>query len=144
MSARERFTAKIAEPDVRGCWHWTGCVNAAGYGRFKFQGRVQQAHRVAYELLVDVIPEGLQLDHLCRNRSCVNPEHLEPVTQRVNILRGEGRGAKEARQTHCIRGHSLADAYRDKRGKRRCRPCTLTNASAYKRRKRADARELVS
>lgn len=90
------------------CWEWQG-TRDRGYGRC-FVGRPKRyspAHRVAYELAVGPIPEGLTLDHLCRNPGCVNPAHLEPVTNRENILRGVGITAQRARQTHCKRGHLL-------------------------------------
>jgi len=70
------------------CWLWQGIINEAGYGKLKVSKRWVKAHRYSYELFVGDIPEGLTLDHLCRNRSCVNPGHLEPVTLRENVLRG--------------------------------------------------------
>ena len=84
------------------CWLWAGNIDPSnGYGRFS----QTKAHRLVYEALVGEIPEGLDLDHLCRIRACVNPEHLEPVTRKVNILRGEGMGAKYARDPYCAKGH---------------------------------------
>lgn len=78
-----------------GCWLWTGTIAPNGYGYFAIKGRSQQAHRVAYELLVGPIPDGLDLDHLCRVRACVNPDHLEPVTRSENNRRGfEARKAE--------------------------------------------------
>lgn len=83
----ERFTSLVdARPGV--CWRWRGSIQANGYGRFRANGKTTYAHRAAYALFVGPIPDGLGLDHLCRNRWCVNPEHLEPVTQRENIRRG--------------------------------------------------------
>lgn len=83
------------------------------------------AHRVVYEELVGPIPDGLMLDHLCRVRHCVNPEHLEPVTNRENVLRGEGHSAKAARATHCLKGHPYAGENLRilSNGWRRCRAC---------------------
>ena len=85
------------------CWIWTGPKNGSGYGIFSYRGRNQSAHRVAYRLLVGEIPDGLQLDHLCRKRSCINPAHLEPVTRLENVRRGKRpkltiEAAREIRQ----------------------------------------------
>jgi len=105
------------------CWEWTGPLYN-GYGRVKGKKRDEMVHRVAYELLVGPVPNGLQLDHLCRNRGCVNPAHLEPVTNRVNVLRGVSPIARQARQTHCKRGHRLeAPTAYVSRGRRICRTC---------------------
>lgn len=123
----ERFWSKadwdIHEPDR--CWEWLGYITKAGYGQF---GRNMIAHRLAYELEVGEIPAGLQIDHLCRNRSCVNPDHLEPVTGRENTRRGESFSARLAAQTHCKRGHVFTpeNTYvppAGSNGLRRCREC---------------------
>jgi len=100
-------------------------MSANGYGKVNIDGKAKLAHRVVYEALVGPIPEGLQLDHLCRNRACVNPAHLEPVTQRVNILRGTGTAAVHAAKTHCINGHPFdeANTYLYQGNKRMCRRC---------------------
>src|SRR6266568_5486930 len=98
-----RFWAKVDRSGA--CWLWTAHVGEDGYGTFSLDGHHQRAHRIAWVLLRGPIPEGLQIDHLCRVRACVNPDHLEPVTQRENILRGEGISALCARRTHCPQGH---------------------------------------
>lgn len=100
----ERFWSKVNRVPC-GCWIWTGCVGEDGYGRIAFEGRTQVAHRVSYAALVGPIPDGLVLDHLCRNRACCNPEHLEPVTNAENILRGIGPSAQHAMKTRCPAGH---------------------------------------
>lgn len=120
----ERFWAKVHKTPT--CWNWTGASNR-GYGYIGLgPGKGQDvAHRVAYRLLVGPIPDGLTIDHLCRNRGCVNPDHMEPVTTKVNVLRGVGRTARQARQTHCKRGHpfDLFNTYYNNRGNRSCKAC---------------------
>jgi hypothetical protein len=113
----------IPEPNT-GCWLWTGARFRKGYGNFGIDGHNRSAHRVAYELYIGPIPEGLDLDHLCRVPSCVNPDHLEPVTRRENIRRGDSVPARKAAQTHCKRGHPLfgPNLYLWKGG-RICREC---------------------
>lgn len=101
-----RFWAKV-EVLPNGCWQWTAAKNSDGYGLFKIGGRVQGAHRVCYEALIGFIPEGLQSDHLCRNRACVNPAHIEPVTSHENILRGDCPAAMNAQEDLLFPGASL-------------------------------------
>jgi hypothetical protein len=96
-----RFWAKVALPDARGCLVWTGPGSGTGYGKFRRFRRSVFAHRFAYMALVGPIADGLVLDHLCRNRACVRPDHLDAVTQRVNVLRGESPAACHAVATHC-------------------------------------------
>ena len=119
-----RFWEKVNKESGGGCWSWTGYLNF-GYGRFRLQGKHWRAHRLAYSITVGRIPDGKVTDHLCRNRSCVNPEHLEIVDSRTNTLRGESPIAKQARQTHCKRGHELSEGnlYPTKTGYRMCRAC---------------------
>ena len=112
-----------------GCWVWRGAMNGKGYG-LCYEGvspgryRWKMAHRVVYEAAKGPIPTGLTLDHLCRNRACVNPDHLEPVSNRENILRGKGATALNARKTHCKRGHELSDRnLKPNKAGRECRKC---------------------
>jgi hypothetical protein len=95
----------VVQPN--GCWEWTGAHNQGGYATFCQNRKKVLAHRVAYEHWIGPIPEGRVLDHLCRNRGCVNPHCTEAVTDKVNILRGEGAAAKLARRIHCENGHAF-------------------------------------
>lgn len=127
----DRLFAKVAWPsDISACWVWTAMLNVSGYGAIrvgsKLDGstRMVHAHRVSYELAVGPIPDGKEIDHLCRNRACINPMHLEAVTKKVNTLRGESFSAMNAAKTHCDRGHRFDDANTYVwRGWRMCRAC---------------------
>lgn len=101
----------FSECSDRQCWEWKGYVGPNGYGRLiwchRHDRKMLHAHRVAYELMVGPIPDGLQIDHLCRNRRCVNPNHLEPVTAHTNVVvRGLGLSAENAAKKFCKRGHT--------------------------------------
>ena len=127
-STLARFWAKVDVGSPDECWEWTGAKTGKGYGNFTITPHSLWAcaHRVAYEVLVGPIPDGLFIDHLCRNRACVNPSHMEPVTNKVNILRGESPWAQRARMTHCANGHEFTpDNTRIRpNGTRSCRACT--------------------
>lgn len=123
----EQLRTKIAISD-EGCWIWTA-ARSHGYGVVTIDRRLVKAHRSVYQALVGQIPEGLTIDHLCRERACVNPEHLEPVTHRENILRGEGVAAKNAAKTHCPYGHEYDEKNTRRTGGRRvCRECSRLTA----------------
>lgn len=122
--------------DDQPCWLWDMSCTTGGYGQLFYRGRNSYSHRVAYELLKGPIPEGLQLDHLCRNRSCCNPAHLEPVTSRENSLRGMCYEILRAK-THCKHGHEFTpeNTRRHKNGGGRyCRICS--NAASMERKRR--------
>ena len=133
----ERFWAKVEKTDT--CWIWIAALGGGhGYGMIRSpEGRkMLLAHRVAYELLVGPIPPGLELDHLCRNRRCVNPEHLEPVTHRENILRGDSPPAHQVKITHCPRGHEYTAGNTYWQGRKRsCLRCRRDRARRQSRRK---------
>jgi len=107
------------------CIEFAGRKRVDGYGEFKRNGKTYKAHRIAWEKANGPIPPGMQIDHLCRNPACVNVNHLEAVTQRVNILRGFGTAAINARKTKCKRGHPLEGSNLCKTldGRRKCRAC---------------------
>lgn len=119
------------------CWEWTASTTH-GYGRFSRQ----RSHRALYEMLVGPVPEGLELDHLCRNRACVNPDHLEPVTRRVNVLRSPLAAGARARQTHCHLGHEFtpANTLISRRNQRECRACRRRRGNESQRRRRLASR----
>lgn len=144
----QRFRESYAIDAETGCWVWMRARlvgYCGGYGQFYIRSRPHLAHRWAYEKLVGPIPEGLELDHLCRNRACVNPCHLEPVTHRENVLRGEAPAAIHARKTHCKNGHELTGdniyVYSYPRHNitrtRQCKTCARANARRRDRARRA-------
>jgi hypothetical protein len=125
------------------CWPWTGLHHKSGHANFTVGGKRVPAHRWAYERFVGPIPDGLEIDHVkdngCTRRDCVNfLRHLEPVTSRVNTLRGDSPPAQNARKTHCIHGHEFTpENTRMDGNRRRCRQCGRETALAYYHRKRA-------
>lgn len=131
----ERFLAKISISSS-GCWEWTAAINRYGYGRFDPKEKSLFAHRFIYEYYYGSISSELTIDHLCRNRACSNPLHLEQVTTKVNVLRGIGITAMNARKTHCPQGHEYdnENTYRYIfRGKhsRRCKECVKNRQEIY-------------
>lgn len=131
LNELERFRAKYTVCPTTGCWNWTASCTSNGYGQFHINSGAKRnvgAHRWAYETLVGCVPDGLQLDHLCRNRRCVNPAHLEPVTPQVNTLRGATLPARNARKTHCPQGHMYGAPGPDNR--RRCPECNKAKSLA--------------
>lgn len=130
----DRFEAKIF-PLENGCWYWAGVKNNQGYGYINQAGRSVSVHRLSYSLCHGPIPAGMTIDHLCRNRACVNPHHLEVVSQKENTHRGETIAARNSKKTHCLRGHEFTDdnTYIN-RGRRCCRACAwLAGRETYRR-----------
>lgn len=121
----DRFYANVVMGPEQ-CHVWVGNNRGNGYGRIRFDGRVVSPHRWIYEHYKGPIPTGLQIDHLCRNTLCVNPKHLEAVTQRENLLRGTNQVALQAQQTHCKHGHEFTPENTyvgPTKGDRQCRTC---------------------
>jgi hypothetical protein len=132
-----RFWSKVLSQDS-GCWLWQA-ARTDGYGIYSINAKAFRAHRIAYESLVGTIPAEMQLDHLCRNRACVNPGHTEPVSQGENIRRGEAgvpSGAQQRAKTHCRKGHpySEGNTYIRKNGHRTCRTCNAEGQRRMRRR----------
>ena len=136
----ERFWSHV-ERDGDGCWPWKLALSADGYGRFYADASKFLSHRVAYEISVGLIPPGLVIDHLCRNRACANPAHMEPVTRYENsVVRGTGPSSVNLRKTHCKWGHPF-EGYnlivrRD--GGRFCRACGLRRSHEWMARTKAE------
>lgn len=120
-----------------GCWNWTGTVDRGGYGHLSIGAKYVQAHRFAYSLFVGPIAAGMTIDHLCKNRRCVNPDHLEVISLRENVLRSDGPCALNARKTECKNGHPLSGdnlrvLYENGRRRRRCIACARAAQAAFK------------
>lgn len=137
---KERFDAKwIPEPNS-GCWLWIA-TNRGGYGRVKFRGRLCEAHRVSWVLYRGDLPDNLDIDHKCRNRCCVNPDHLEPVSHRINVLRGVAPTAVNAAKTRCVNGHEFSRENTIETVSaagtvyRKCRECGRKRSREYMRRR---------
>lgn len=122
------------------CWLWAGLLNGYGYGIYqvKIEGkwRIRMAHRMMYENFKGEIPEKYVIDHLCRVTQCVNPVHLEAVTDRVNIMRGIGPASRNKKKTHCPKGHPYSDGYVTKQGYKKCKQCLLQWQRNYRAKKK--------
>src|SRR3990172_4034815 len=135
MDWETRFLSKVRRS--ADCWEWLGSHDRDGYGRFWRYGECR-AHRISYEVFVGRIPDGLTIDHLCENPGCVNPAHLEPVLIGVNLLRSDTPAARNARKTHCPKGHEYTpgNTHRRANGKRECRECMRLRRRAQLARQR--------
>lgn len=142
-----RFLGMVSVDRNSGCWEWLGHVKATGYAELGVGGRSYiRLHRFAYERFKGPIPSGLEIDHLCRNRRCANPDHLEAVTPRENVLRGTGPIPENAAKTHCWRGHPFTEenTYTQRSGDRvrgrGCRECHRIQGRESDRRRREKKR----
>ena len=134
LSLAERFRMYSMPVTESGCHLWLGYIEKNGYAKISVDGKREWAHRVSYRLVNGHIPEGMEIDHLCRVRCCVNPLHLEAVTHRTNLMRGQGESAKHAVKTHCYRGHEFSGInMRIDGSKRQCRICDNIRQRARRR-----------
>jgi hypothetical protein len=136
LTYEERVWSKVIKSEKGACWIWNSTLDGGGYGIIRTSGgdgRYVKAHRAVYELAVGRIPDGLQLDHLCKMRRCVNPEHLEPVTAQINTLRSDSPSARNAAKDSCKHGHVFTDdnTYVTPQGWRQCRTCLRSARRRY-------------
>ena len=131
----ERFWSKVTK--TNSCWNWSANRSKRGYGYFYFNGKLGLAHRFSYMIFNNDIPRNLELDHLCRNHSCVNPSHLEAVSHKLNMYRGNSIQTLNAMKTHCKNGHKFTEdnlvKHTSKEGRRRCRICDNQYFRDYRR-----------
>ena len=138
LTDEDRFIENVDFTDT--CWLWTGNLNDSDYGRFGSGKKSHRAHRWAWEQWVGPIPEGFDIDHICRVHRCVNPDHLEPTTQYINKMRGESPFALNKRKEFCPSNHeyTIENTYTSKSNMRHCRKCGAERARAYRARKKAE------
>lgn len=137
---RINFWKRVDKDGPNGCWIWQGACDQHGYGSMTIDYKRHKAHRLAFELLKEPLIVGMVLDHLCRNPACVNPDHLEQVSQKENVRRGDAvwvNGLRNAQKTHCKNGHAFTseNTYRPKSGGRVCRKCMVMWQRQYQQRR---------
>jgi len=131
----DKLDTRTSVDGITGCWNWTCRTTAAGYGTLSIRARNFAAHRLSFTRHKGDIPDGLVLDHLCRNRRCINPAHLEAVTDQINMLRGMALGAVAQREGVCKRGHPRSEYGRQNNVRTYCTACQAINMAAYKARR---------
>ena len=137
----QRFWSHVRK-DPEGCWTWARKPDDSGYGRFRVGSKIWYVHVLSYLSEVGPIPEGWEVDHLCRNRACVRPDHLEAVTGYVNMLRGDAPAAQNARKTHCDKGHEFTEDNTIWKGERRnCVACRKVSREVEKQKVKAARRK---
>jgi hypothetical protein len=144
IHSRQAASSPIGYIVTNGCWEWVGALRGGGYGHWNRNPTGEgQAHRAVYVMTHGPIPKGMTLDHLCRNRICVNPDHLEIVTHRENILRSNGLAAKNLSKTECPLGHPYSgdNLVICRNGRRRCRICRVAETAKRKAARHTARRE---
>ena len=138
MNPYERFTNKIRISITRfyegtPCWEWTATISPSGYGMFHYDGNMMPAHRFSYMYSKGKLNPQMDIDHLCRNRACTNPDHLQQVPHKENVLRGIGLAAINKRKTHCKRGHEFTpeNTIKGRNNARHCRECHKIHVKKY-------------
>jgi len=136
----ERLMEKIEINEITGCWIFTGSINNKGYGQINVNGKLMYSHRLAYELFVGTLDPNLTIDHLCRVTDCCNSDHLEQVSMRENIMRGDTITAAHAKKTECPQGHlyDLANTYIRPNGGRDCLACRDARNKAHYAKQKAE------
>lgn len=142
-STQSRFESKYKIDSKTGCWNWVAGLQEGGYGQFSSK-ETGLAHRYSYILYTGPIPKGTQIDHLCFNRKCVNPNHMEAVSPRLNVLRSNNIASKNFYKTKCWRGHdfSVDNTYRAPTGNRHCKSCRKINKTTYRQKLRSQGKAI--
>jgi hypothetical protein len=132
-----KLDERTMKNDADECWAWTGRTSTKGYAVLSIKYTDWYAHRLSYTRHKGAIPEGMVIDHLCRNTECINPDHLEAVTDQTNVLRGVSPGAKATRNDACKHGHPRSEYGRRYGPRIHCTACSAINVAAFKARRRA-------
>jgi hypothetical protein len=138
----DTFWGQIDRSDPDACWLWDRVIGTGGYGYHNWRGRTVRAHRVSVLIDGRTIPDGMQVDHTCRTRSCINPRHLEVVTPRENKRRGNEHSGIGQYKTHCPSGHPYdeTNTYTSRNGARHCRACKVARTKEWRNDRRKSSR----